>query len=184
MKLKRTKADESRQTIALALSPPKAAAVELLALGKTDTDAAEAVGVTRQTVNGWRHNDPAFVAEVNRRRSELWDEAHNRLRAMVTRALEVIEKALEGRLITALPAAVHVLRAVKVYGEVGAPAGPTTPEAVLARQAEAEARQRLGEEIGKCDALALLMMEEQVPALAREIFNQRKAAWLLGEGKP
>lgn len=55
------KPDKSRQ-----LSVQQLNAVELLILGKSDREVAEQVGVTRQTVSGWRLHDPFFQAELNR----------------------------------------------------------------------------------------------------------------------
>jgi hypothetical protein len=46
-------------------------AVDQLAAGATDADAAKAARVTRRTVNGWRNHDPVFAAALNARRVEL-----------------------------------------------------------------------------------------------------------------
>ena len=46
-------------------------AIELVALGRTDAEVAEQVGVTRITVTDWRFYDPDFAAALNRRRAEL-----------------------------------------------------------------------------------------------------------------
>src|SRR5579884_1829578 len=58
--------------LARELSVAQLNAIDLLVCGATDGEAAEAVGVSRQTVNTWRHHDPAFVAELNSRRLEIW----------------------------------------------------------------------------------------------------------------
>src|SRR5688500_13203893 len=52
------------------LSVAQLNAVDLLVTGTGDREVAEAVGVTRQTVCGWRNHDPAFVAALNARRLE------------------------------------------------------------------------------------------------------------------
>ena len=41
-------------------------AIQLLLVGQTDQQVADAVGVTRQTVNQWKNQDPVFVARMNR----------------------------------------------------------------------------------------------------------------------
>lgn len=76
------------------LSVAKANAVDLLVTGATDQEAADAVGVTRQTVNGWRNHDPAFVAALNARRLDVWGGAADKLRALLPTALETLETAL------------------------------------------------------------------------------------------
>lgn len=48
---KATKADETRRELIVA----QLSAVDLLVTGKTDQVTAEAIGLTRQTVDGWRH---------------------------------------------------------------------------------------------------------------------------------
>jgi len=125
-----TAPDKSRH-----LTAAQEVAADLVVAGKTDGEVAEAVGVTRQTVWEWRHRNPAFIAETNRRRKELWEAASERLRGLVARAVDVLAEDLDGedrRL--RQQAAVHVLRAFGLYGEVfrryGAPGGPTTPEGV------------------------------------------------------
>jgi hypothetical protein len=70
-------------------------AVDLLIVGKTDQETAEAVGVTRQTVNVWRNGNPWFQAELNRRRQELWGVTVDQLRALLPRAVAVLAEELE-----------------------------------------------------------------------------------------
>jgi len=71
-------------------------AVDLLVVGKTDQATAEAVGVTRQTVNGWRNGNPWFQAELNRRRQDLWGVTVDQLRALLPRAVAVLASELDG----------------------------------------------------------------------------------------
>lgn len=97
-------------------------AIDLLIQGKSDRETAEAVGVVRQTVTGWRLSNAAFICELNKRRADVWGAQTERLRAMVGEALGVLADDLrqedDRRLRQA--AAVHVLRAVGMWG-VGAP---------------------------------------------------------------
>jgi DNA-binding NarL/FixJ family response regulator len=62
-----TKPDKTRHE----LSVEQQNAIDLLTTGQTDQAVAEAVGVTRQTVCGWRNHDPAFAAALNARRLEV-----------------------------------------------------------------------------------------------------------------
>jgi hypothetical protein len=59
-----------------------------------DGEVAERLGVARSTVWRWRTADPGFVAELNRRREELWRGSCDRLRAMLPDALDVLEEAV------------------------------------------------------------------------------------------
>jgi hypothetical protein len=70
-------------------------AIDLLVTGKIDRDVAEAVGVSRQTVCGWRLHDPYFRAELNKRRKEVWGASVDKLRSLLPKALEVLERELD-----------------------------------------------------------------------------------------
>lgn len=70
-------------------------AIELLVIGKTDKETAEAVGVNRVTITKWRLYDPYFQAELNRKRKEIWGSAVDKFRALLLKALNTIEKAIE-----------------------------------------------------------------------------------------
>jgi hypothetical protein len=105
-----------------ALTPQQEAAVDLLAVGTTVTDAATAIDVARQTVSGWLHHHHGFQAALNRRRQELWSSLADRLRALLPKALTVLEREIdEGH--APVTAAVHVLKACALYG-VPKPSGP------------------------------------------------------------
>src|SRR5687767_10473188 len=94
-----TKAVNSRQQApsARVLTPAQLAAVDLVVTGKPDAEVAEAVGVTRQTIWGWRHYHPEFRATLNTRRSEVFGQAADRLRALLSKALDVLEKELTAK---------------------------------------------------------------------------------------
>jgi hypothetical protein len=113
------------------LTPQQETAVDLLASGKTITDTASAVEVTRQTVSEWLNHHPGFQAALNSRRQELWVGMTDALRGLLPKALEVLKGALEGE--APLPAAVHVLKACGLYG-MPAPQGPTDVEDVVIAQ--------------------------------------------------
>ena len=113
-------------------------AIDLLVLGRSDRDVAEQVEVSRETVTRWRNDNPYFVAELNRKRQSLWHGDQDRLRALVGKAVDILEQALEDG---DVKAAIAVLKAVKLYGNVEAPGGETDPELVLVEQAERWARE-------------------------------------------
>jgi len=107
-------------------------AIELLLCGKSDREVAEAVGVTRQTVWEWRNRNPEFIAALNARRQEVWGSHVERLRQLVTKAIDVLEENLDGKAGAKLQqeAAVHILRAVGLYGADLTPKGETSAENV------------------------------------------------------
>ena len=122
------------------LTPQQETAVDLLASGKTVTDTAQAIEVTRQTVSEWLNHHPGFQATLNSRRRELWEGMTDTLRGLLPKALDVLARELAGE--TPLPAAVHVLKACGLYGMLP-PRGPTEVEdAVLAEQQRQGERRR------------------------------------------
>jgi lambda repressor-like predicted transcriptional regulator len=138
-----TKPDKTRQ-----LSQEQLNSIEHLLQGKSDRAVAEAVGVARQTIWEWRNHDVLFIAELNRQRSELWGEAHQRLKSMANRALDAVELQLDsGDPKASLSAARFILQGTRLLGDSDLPrSGPTTPEAVIMEKLRSEARQELAEE--------------------------------------
>ena len=140
-----TKQDKTRQ-----LSIEQANALEHLLQGQSDRATADAVGVARQTIWEWRNHDPLFVAELNRQRSEMWQEARERLKSLANLALDVVELHLDSDDPKAsLAAAKYILQGTRLLGDtelrVG---GPTTPEAVIMAELRSEARQELAAKEG------------------------------------
>ena len=107
-------------------------AIDLLVQGKTDGEVAQAVGMARQTIQSWRTTNSLFKAELNRRREELWAGGSDRLRALIGEAVSILEGDLanvdEPRL--RQQAAVHILKAVGIYGADLKPAGETDADAI------------------------------------------------------
>ena len=110
------------------LTPQQQACVDLLTAGKTITDAAAAVEVTRETVSGWVNNNPPFIAALNSRRQEAFDSMVERLRGLLPQALDVIEQQLKSD--NPLPAAIQILKSCGLAQGLGRPVGPATVEAV------------------------------------------------------
>jgi hypothetical protein len=158
------------------LSPAQDNAVDLLLLGQPDREVAAAVGVSRETVWAWRHRHPVFIAELNRRRKALWGDAHDRLRALVGKAVEVLEQAVHGG---DLKAAVEVLKIVKIHGNVPPADGPEDPDLVLWQQAEdwaALALQREGPSVDPMHALIDLKASRRV-TLAQQRVAELRQQW-------
>lgn len=70
-------------------------AIDMLITGQSDQAVADAVGVSRPTVTSWRLYDPYFQAELNRRRKEVWGAATDRLRSLLPKAFDTLEKAID-----------------------------------------------------------------------------------------
>jgi hypothetical protein len=88
-------------------------AIDGLILGQSDRDAAEAIGVTRETVWHWRHEHPVFMAELQRRRAEVWRAPQEQLRSLLGKAVANLAAAVESG---DLKASIEVLKAVGMYG--------------------------------------------------------------------
>src|SRR5262245_38350860 len=77
------------------LTPEQEHAVDLLLTGLCDREVAESLGVSRWTVQQWRTGHPVFMATLQQRRAELWGTTGERLRALMSRAVENLQVAVE-----------------------------------------------------------------------------------------
>ena len=165
------KQDKPRQ-----LSIEQANALEHLLQGQSDRAVAEAVGVARQTIWEWRNHDPLFIAELNRQRSEMWQEARERLKSLANHALDVVELQLgSGDPKASLAAAKCILQGTRLLGDTELPKeGPTTPEAVIMKDLRSEARQELVAKEGPA-MLGLFdpFMEEELSARIEDMAESR-----------
>jgi len=76
------------------LTDPQRIAIEIMLAGWPMSEAAAQAGVTRRTLYTWRHHHAAFRAELERRRSDLWDETADRLRALLEPAVRTLEQQI------------------------------------------------------------------------------------------
>ncbi|HSX79751.1 MAG TPA: hypothetical protein VLQ80_14415 [Candidatus Saccharimonadia bacterium] len=116
------------------LSMEQKNAIELLVQGRPDHEVAAAIGVARETICRWRLNNPYFMATLNQERQTLWEHAHQRLRGLVNRSIDILEHALSDG---DVKAAIELLKIVRIYGEVPAPGGAVDPEQVVFDQVQA-----------------------------------------------
>jgi hypothetical protein len=111
-----------------AITPRQQQALQALLAGSTDTEAAEAANVTRETVNRWRHRDANFVAALNEARTNLSQHFHDGLRALLPDALTALRDGLAADNInTRVRVAATLFRTLR---DVGEPTGPTDPETI------------------------------------------------------
>jgi hypothetical protein len=169
-----TKLDKTRQ-----LSIEQENALEFLLQGQSDRAVAEAAGVSRQTVWEWRNRNPVFIAELNRRRFELWDEAQERMKSLANRALDVVELQLDsGDPKAALAAAKYILQGTRLLGDTDLPrSGPTTPEGVIMAKLRNEARMELEADGKHIDPfkIDLFSIEDEVEDLAKSRLEKAMA---------
>jgi hypothetical protein len=109
------------------LSMAQLNAIEWLMQGHTEQETGDQVGVNRETVWHWRKEHPIFMAALEQRRSEVWRQAQERLRAMASKACENIAAAVESG---SLKASFEVLKAIGIYG-VAQPIGDTDPQKII-----------------------------------------------------
>src|SRR5215510_4239607 len=110
-------------------------AIDALMTGKSDREVAEAVGVTRWSVQQWRTGHPVFMATLQQRRAELWGTTGERLRALMVRAVENVQIAVEGG---DLKASIELLKITGMHGGVVNALSETDPEKIIRKQAEAQ----------------------------------------------
>jgi hypothetical protein len=95
------------------LSVEQENAIDRLILGDTDEEAGAAVGACRQTLWTWRNTHPVFKAELQQRRANLYGAACERLRSLVSKAVENIAGAIEEGNV---PMSVELLKIIGVHG--------------------------------------------------------------------
>jgi hypothetical protein len=96
------------------LTVEQRSAIDLLIVGKSDQETADAIGVTRQTVQVWRTSHLVFQSELEQARGALWRLSAERLRGMMSQALDNIAAVIEKG---DVKASFELLRAVGSYGD-------------------------------------------------------------------
>ena len=141
-------------------------AIDILVNGKTDQETALAVGVVRETVTRWRNDNPHFAAQLNKQRKLIWGTNQDRLRSLTTKAVDTIETALDAG---DSKAAVEVLKAVGLYGQVKPPSGPVDAELVLWEKAKEWALAEFNKKGPSLDPLLdILVHDTEVVRLTRQ----------------
>jgi hypothetical protein len=149
-------------------------AIGLLVQGQTDREVGEQVGVTRETVTRWRNDNPYFAAELNAQRSALWQGSHHRLRGLVNKAVDVLEQALESG---DRRAAVEVLKAVGVYGNVGEPSYTEDPDLIMRERAKEWAAREVKKNTVGMGLEALILTEPLRAELTEQRYDELQETW-------
>ena len=104
-------------------------AIFLIMSGLTDQDIGVKLGLARQTINGWKNQDSKFVARLNLEREIMWSTHREKLRSVVTKAVEVLASGLDSQEEKIKQnSAVHILKCVGLYGNDLRPYGQTKAE--------------------------------------------------------
>ena len=114
--------DETRP---VGLSDAKLIAIDTLLTGATHREAADAAGVARTTVTEWVNHRSEFCRELERRRWQRAEQVNDRVGALTTRSLDVVEEHLAAG---DLRAALGVLRLLPREALHRAPTPPPTAE--------------------------------------------------------
>lgn len=80
------------QTRPSGLSDKQHLAIDVLLTGGTHREAAGAAGVARTTVTEWANHRSEFCRELERRRWQRAEQVNDRIGALTTRSLDVIEE--------------------------------------------------------------------------------------------
>lgn len=115
----------------VALTPAQETVIAQLLAGKTQADAAQEAGVRPEQVSRWKSDDPAFVAEYNRRTLSLWESNRAELLDLAREARKTLRELLTSENDSIrLRAAVSILNAQQEPDRFM----PTTPQAVAKEQ--------------------------------------------------
>ncbi|HUB24477.1 MAG TPA: hypothetical protein VL992_03530 [Tepidisphaeraceae bacterium] len=114
-------------------------AMEALLKGCSISAAAQASGVTRQTVHNWLKKNPAFQAVYNQWQAEVKESCRNRLLMLSDKAASTLERALEEG------DARSALQLLKAIGLMSPVADKPTDEADVRKDAEIEALEKKAE---------------------------------------
>ena len=118
------------------LTPRQQMAAELMATGKSKTATAEEVGISRQQLWEWEKN-VYFKSAVSKIHADLWVENVQRLRGLGARAVDVIEREIDGGNVKA---AIALLKTIGMSsGKIALQRKGKTVEDFLAIEAEKEA---------------------------------------------
>ena len=113
------------QTRPSGLSDSQLLAIDVLLTGGTHREAAGAAGVARTTVTEWVNHRPEFCRELERRRWQRAEQVNDRVGALITRSLDVVEEHLVAG---DLRAVLGVLRLLPREALHRAPTPPPTAE--------------------------------------------------------
>jgi DNA-binding CsgD family transcriptional regulator len=148
-----------------ALTMTEQNAIDLLITGKSDGEVGEALGLDRGTIWRYRHRNPIFMAELERRRAEIWRAPQERLRSLVSKAVENIAALVEtGN----YDASIDLLKITGMHGGLVNFIGEQDPAKLIEQEIDARIK---AEDIPKTEHESMSMMLD----LKTGKYQQRKA---------
>jgi len=99
-------------------------AIELMLTGARDCDIAPVLKISTRTLYRWRRENPRFIRLLERCRRDLVDNAADRFRALLDRALDVLEKHVKDPYATTAHRAAKTLLALGAIGRAAASPAP------------------------------------------------------------
>lgn len=133
------KLTESHENNICILPPKHERAISLIVSGKSITEAAEEVGLSRSHLSRLLNGNPIVRAELEHQRIIATRQTADKMRGMLNKAVDVIEESLSDETISAedrLKAAVSILG--KIAPNLTMSAEPINPELAARREAEAQ----------------------------------------------
>lgn len=103
-------------------------AIDLLILGKSDQEVADTIGRDRSTIWEWRTGHPLFCATLERRRAEVWRQPQERLRSLLSKAVENVAALVESG---DYDASIELLKITGMYRGLANHIGEQDPEKVF-----------------------------------------------------
>lgn len=134
----------------LHLTEKQQIAIKEILQGKTDGEVATIIGVTRQTVNQWRNENPFFQAALNKRQKEAWEEFMQVYRDLLTSSVQTIKTAIvDGDVKTAkwFVELVGLDMVIRRNIDIEAPVGLTDPDDILMLKARKLAENEIEKEL-------------------------------------
>ncbi|NEU29175.1 hypothetical protein GN156_00055 [bacterium LRH843] len=116
-------------------------AIDLLVTGNTDQEVANIIDVNRVTVTKWRNYDISFQAELNKRRKEIWGASIDKIRALVPKAMERLEKEFDGE--NGWKVALEVIKLAGIESKYIRDIGYDDADKILTELAEQKVNQEL-----------------------------------------
>jgi DNA-binding CsgD family transcriptional regulator len=117
------------------LSAAQLVGLELILVGKTDQETADTLGITRETVWSWRREHAVFMAELEKRRADVWGSAGEQLRSLMQKAIDNIAALVESG---DFDASIAELKITGMYGGVVNVVNEMDPEKIIKQQAKAQ----------------------------------------------
>ena len=153
-------------------------AIKEILNGKTDGEVAEVVGVTRKTINQWRHNNPFFQAELSGQRKRAWEIFMDEYRELLTSSFQTVKAAIkDGDVKTAIwfMESSGVDAVIRKHIGIEAPQGPDDPDEILKRRAYMKAREKVTYEINMMKKDSFNLYDDPIPEeIERRIIKTAK----------